>query len=83
VYEHKIEEIDKVFQLVVDIHNQTDLTKLPNDGEIKDEYEENEVPDSSSYEEVKKIRNYKKLELFKDNFEGTAPTGIDNDDLQK
>jgi len=83
LYEHKLEQVDKVHNLLIGIHRQTDLTKLPIDSEIESEYEAKEVPTNSSYEEVKKIRDNRKLELFKNAFEGTNATGISDEDLEK
>ncbi|CAI2183139.1 311_t:CDS:10, partial [Funneliformis geosporum] len=82
---HQKGEIEKVHKLLNKIDKQTDLSNLPKDSQINIiTYDENKVPSSINYANVKKNRDDKKLKLFRNVFEGNNPPTprINDDDLK-
>ncbi|CAI2187948.1 8173_t:CDS:2 [Funneliformis geosporum] len=77
---HQKGEIEKAHNLLKRIKNETDLSKLPKDGEIgTGAYDEGKVPSGINYAEIRKERDNKLKSLFKIAFEGgnTSLANID------
>jgi len=82
---HQKGEIDKAHKLLSRIKNETDLSKLPSDGEIgTGTYDEGKVPSSINYVETRKERDNKLKSLFKVAFEGgNTSHGLSDDEIDK
>jgi hypothetical protein len=67
------------------IKNETDLSKLPKDGEIgTGVYDEGKVPSSINHAEIRKERDNKLKSLFKIAFEGgNTSHGLSDDEIDK
>ncbi|RHZ37200.1 hypothetical protein [endosymbiont GvMRE of Glomus versiforme] len=92
---HVAEEVDKAHDFIVErIDLETNLDNFPTDDDIKNAYNQKQVPDTINYEELRGLRDKKIVELFKQYFQEkqpatnlsdqeielwrTAPTGLPN-----
>jgi len=72
--EHRQKDADKYLELARWIKDEFDINNLPTDEDIV--FDDGMVPKGATTDVIKKRRDSKRLELFKNSFEGTTPSGI-------
>jgi len=77
--QHSAIEVEKALKFIIkEVKAQTDLTKFPIDNVVNGAYQEEAVPDTLSHSETKKYRDGAIVNLFKQYFEGTQPSKLND-----